>query len=344
MGSVKEAVCGFANLWKAAQKCRLNVRWKDSVASFANHSLASVCKLKHSLDDGAYRLSPYAVFYVHEPKERLITSTKFKDRVFQRSLCDNHVYEAICRGFLKENCACQKEKGTDYARELLDSELRSFFKEERLDGWILKCDLKDYFGSTPHETAKQAVAERVEDPWARQMVFDIIDSFGKGIGLGSQVSQLIQLAVLDDLDHFIKEELGIRHYVRYMDDFILIDGSKRKLELCLSSIRARLTESGLRLSEKKTLIQRVSQPIRFLGFSFKLWPTGKVTWRLPDENLKNERRRLRLLVERAGRGALAKSSVDECYRSWRAHAKKGDSRGKLLKMDRYYKDLWRKNA
>lgn len=338
----KMTVCKFASLWKALHKCTRNVGWKDSVASYANHSLVGAYKIKCSLDEGTYRLSPYAVFYVHEPKERRITSTKFKDRVVQRSLCDNYLYDAICANFVEENCACQKKKGTDYARKTLVREMKAFHKENGLDGWILKCDIKDFFGSTSHETAKKAVSDRAKDPWAVGMVNDIIDSFGDvGIGLGSQVSQLIQLAVLDGLDHFIKEELGIKHYVRYMDDFILIDKSKRKLELCLNAIRQRVAEIGLRLSEKKTRIQKVSQPIRFLGFSFMLWDTSKVTWRLPDENLRNERRRLKCLVRRASMGALTKADVDECYQSWRAHAKKSDSRGKILKMDKYYKNLWR---
>lgn len=96
------------------------------------------------------------------------------------------------------------------------------------EGWVLKADLKNFFGSTSHELAYSAVTKRVNDEWVNGEIKRIIDSFNQGddpevgMGLGSETTQLIQLAVLDDFDHFIKEQLHIKHYVRYNDDFIII--------------------------------------------------------------------------------------------------------------------------
>ena len=119
MDNVKEVVCSFRNLYKATRVCRRNVNWKDSVAHFSNHSLASVHKLKKSIDEGTYKISPYSVFTIREPKLRIITSTRFKDRVFQRSLCDNYLTEEVCRNFIFDNYACQKNKGTDSRGRML---------------------------------------------------------------------------------------------------------------------------------------------------------------------------------------------------------------------------------
>ena len=89
---------------------------------------------------------------------------------------------------------------------------------------------------------KAAIAKRVSDPGAYSEVCRIIDSFDHGpdptvgMGLGSQVTQLSQLAVLDDLDHFIKEQLHIKFYVRYMDDFILLHPDKAYLRYCWMEI------------------------------------------------------------------------------------------------------------
>lgn len=121
----------------------------------------------------------------------------------------------------------------------------------------MKCDLSNYFGSTPHDVAKASVRKRVKDEWVYQRVCDIIDSFNQdtdpniGMGLGSQVTQLIQLAVLDELDHIIKEKLHIKHYIRYMDDFILIHEDREYLQYCLGVIKEHLAGLRLQLSAKR---------------------------------------------------------------------------------------------
>ena len=90
------------------------------------------------------------------------------------------------------------------------------------NGYALKCDVHHFFQSIPHSALKKAVRKRVKDDFIVGEVDRIIDSFGGnyGIGLGSQVSQLLALAVLDDLDHYIKEKLHIKYYIRYMDDLV----------------------------------------------------------------------------------------------------------------------------
>lgn len=345
MPDVKKEVCSFHNLYKATQVCRKNVRWKDSVAHFSNHSLQHVYKLRQTLINETYDLSPYSVFIIREPKKRVITSTRFKDRVFQRSLCDNYLTKEITKGFIPNNYACQKDKGTDRARECLERNLKSYYRKAKTNGYVLKVDIHDYFGSTKHDIAKNAVLSRVRDNWACDEVKRIIDSFenegdnSKGIGLGSQVSQLIQLAVLDDLDHYITETLGIELYVRYMDDFILIHEDKEYLHKCLNKIIRFLRKTNLEISPKKTHIFKITQPIRFLGFSFKLWETGKVTKKLFTDNIKCERRKLIKQIDRVSKGLMTMAEFDECYQSWRAFAKKSDSRGRILKMDKFKNKL-----
>lgn len=341
MPNVKNEICSFTNLYKATQVCRKNVRWKDSVAHFSNHSLQHVYKIRQTLLNNTYELSPYSVFIIREPKKRTITSTRFKDRVFQRSLCDNYLTKEVTKGFIPNNYACQKNKGTDRARECLERNLKTYYYKNKTNGYVLKVDIHDYFGSTLHTVANAAIRKRVRDEWACDEVQRIIDSFDKegdttkGIGLGSQVSQLIQLAVLDELDHYITEKLKIDLYVRYMDDFILIHEDKEYLHYCLKKIKRFLRKIHLEISPKKTHIFKITQPIRFLGFSFKLHETGKVTWKLYNDNIKTERRKLVKQIQRVSMGLMTMHEFEECYQSWRAFAKKSDSRGRILKMDKY---------
>lgn len=335
----KEVCTSFENLYKAMHASKKNIMWKDSTAGFVKNGIVNCHKLHEQLNDGTYELSDYSIFEVHEKKTRTIVSTRIKDRVVQHSICDNYFYDQLTKGFIYDNGACLKGKGTDFCRNRLKCHLERHYRKHGLNGYVLKVDIHDYFGSTLHSVAKEAVAKRVPDEWTRQMVFDVIDSFtnispDRGMGLGSQITQLVQLAVLDDLDHEIKERLGIKGYVRYMDDFILIHESKEHLLHCLDVIRERLAELSLTLNENKTNIQPITHGIKFLGFTYKLTDTGKVVMRLQKGKASKERRKLKKLSK-----MVDKESFKACYQSWRSFATKGNSYRLLSDMDNYYRLL-----
>lgn len=345
--NVKENVCSFENLYRGMRKCKNNVMWKDSTAGFVKNGLVNCLELRQDLLNGTYKIGNYTVFTITEPKVRVIVSTRIRDRTFQRSLCDNYLTEAISKSFIYDNCACQTGKGTDFARKRLKIHLQRFYRKHGLNGYVLKCDIKNYFGSTPHDVAIAAVNKRAADKWACERTAEIVNSFMQGenpnigMGLGSQVTQLIELAVLDDLDHYIKEQLGIKYYVRYMDDFILIHEDKEYLLYCKRMIAEKLNELGLTLSAKKTQIFPVKQPIRFLGFRFKLTETGKVLMLVLPEKVTHERRKLRKLVDLVEYGVMTRADVDKCFEAWKAHASKGDSYNLINSMEKYYNELWR---
>lgn len=346
MNDVKMTVCSFESLYAAMLKCKRGIMWKDSAAGFVKNGLVNCCILKDELLSGKYQIGKYTVFTITEPKRRVIVSTRIKDRVFQRSLCDNYLTENISRSFIYDNAACQVGKGTDFARNRLKCHLQRHYRKHGCTGYVLKCDISDYFGSTPHTVAFAAVQKRIEDRWALEEVKRIINSFtqgadpSKGMGLGSQVTQLIQLAVLDNLDHYIKETLHIKGYVRYMDDFILIHPDKEYLRFCREQIRKHLTTLGLRLSKKKTHIFPITQPLHFMGFSFRLTPSGKVVMRVLSKKVTRERRKLKKLVARCKAGLMSRKDVDECFKSWVAHASKGDCYKLIASMTDYYNNLW----
>lgn len=343
---VREKVCDFESLYKAMQKCKKGVMWKDSVAGYVKNGLISCYKLSKQLEDGTYKIDKYTRFTIYEPKKREIASTKFKDRVFQRSLCDNYLYEAITKSFIYDNGACQIGRGTDSSRKRLVRHMQQYFLAHGLEGYVLSCDITDYFGSTRHDVAKEILRKRIDDDWAYEHVVRIIDTFsqednpGVGMGLGSQVTQLIQLAILDGLDHFIKEELGIKFYIRYMDDFILIHHDREYLKYCKGEIENHLTKLGLKLSERKTQIHPLKQGIKFLGFTFYLTGTRKVIRRLNKQNIADERRKLRKMKALVSEGILEKEHVDECFESWKAHARKSNISSAVAKMNRFYNNLW----
>ena len=335
-----EKAIRFEALYQGFRKSKRNVGWKDSVAGYAADALKNTARLKDEIENGTYRISPYQRFMVHEPKTREIVATRFRDRQFQRSLCDAVLYPQMTRGFIYDNCACQIGKGVDFALNRLDTHLHRYYRKHGADGWVLRCDIRHYFPDTPHESAKAAVRKRVTDERAYQRVCEIIDSFGgdRGIGLGSQVSQLIELALLDDTDHWIKERMRIRHYIRYMDDFILIHHDRKVLEETLEGIRQRVEALGLQLNSK-TQIFPLKQGIIFLKWHFWLTDTGKVIRKICRKNVARQRRKMKKLAGKVMAGEMPEEYLWMSFQSWRANAQRGNARGAILNMTRLYGEL-----
>lgn len=224
--------------------------------------------------------------------------------------------------------------------------MQRFFRAHGFDGYVLKCDIKNYFGSTSHAVAEAAIRKRVRDKWAADEAVRIINSFNQGddpdvgMGLGSQITQLVELAVLDDLDHYIKERLHIKQYVRYMDDFILVHENKQYLVYSKMMIARKLAELGLQLHAKKTQIFPISQPIHFLGFSYRLTSTGGIVAKVLPKRVVHCRRHFKHLVRLSQAGAKPRSEVDDCFMAWVAHASKGNCYHLIAEMTKFYNNLW----
>ena len=342
MSDSYQDVMDFGELYKGLKKSQRNVMWKDSVAGYSMNGLKNTYKLRQSLLKQTYKIDSYQTFQVHEPKEREIVATRIKDRQFQRSLCDNVLYPEVTKHFIYDNCACLRGKGVDFALNRMNCHLQRHFRKHGLTGWVLQCDIHHFFADTLHSTAKDAIAKRVTCPETVRKVSDIIDSFGgdRGIGLGSQVSQITQLAVLDDLDHFIKERLRIKHYIRYMDDFVLIHPDKVRLEDCLVQIREKLAGIGLTMN-KKTNIYPLKQGIVFLKWHFYLSNTGKVYRKMSRRALMKERRKLKKLKSLLDSFRITAEDVRTHYQSWTANAKRGSTYNDRQAMDKYYINLFK---
>lgn len=283
-----ERVHDFGNLYAGFLKARRGKRGKESVAKFEANLLEALCLLSEMLKNKTYRPSEYFVFRVYEPKERIVMTNAFKDKVVQHSLCDNVLEPAFSRTFIRDNYASQAGRGTHDGLYRLEVFMRSYYferkareeqrcREEGLprpdpraahyaDGWVLKCDISKYFYSIPHEPLKAMVRRFIRDPdvlWLVDMIIDSTDD--PGIPIGNQTSQWFAVMYLSGLDHFIKEKLGIRYYGRYMDDFYLIHEDKAYLQYCRREIEKYVAGLGLKLNNK-TNIFPLRNGIDFLGF------------------------------------------------------------------------------
>lgn len=315
----------FNNLYKAYVDSKVSKRWKNSTVRFEINALAELKKLQRSLENGTYQLGPYNVFQVFEPKIRTIKSIQFKHKVVQRSLCDNVLEPIFEKTFIYDSYACRKGKGTHAGLDRTSEFLRRHYRMHGLEGWILKCDIEKYFDSIDHEILKKIIRKHIKDVRVLRMLDEIIDSIpgGKGLPLGNQTSQWFSILFLSDFDHFIKERLGVKMYLRYMDDFVLIHHDKAFLQECKQAIVDYLEGLELELNEKSHIFP-VRNGVDFLGFRLYLTDTGKVIRKVRRDSKDRMKRKLAKFKELYEEGKRTREQIEHAFNSWCSHASHGN--------------------
>ena len=343
--TVIDEIIGVSPLYDSMLKCQKGVIWKDSVASYRLNAIERTITLSRDLYSGKYKAKPTVKFKIMSPKPREIASITFRDRVYQRSLNDNAVYPVMSRSFIYDNYACQKGKGTDAARNRLKQFLQKYYRQHGYEGYVAQFDIKGYYPNMDHAMTESKFKEKLP-PDVYLLVENILREQyegEKGYNPGSQLIQIAGISVLDGYDHYVKEQLHAKLYIRYMDDFMIISNDHKYLEDCVEKTKSFLAGLNFEINEKKTRIHPLHDGIEFLGFKYRLTETGKVLMFVKSANIKRERRKLRRLVALSKKGNIPREKVDESYAAWRNHASKGSSKKLISRMDRYYKDLWRTN-
>ena len=337
-----EKVIGFDALYDSMLKCKKGVMWKDSVAGYVLNGIERTMNLESQLKDGSYKAGRTVNFTITSPKPREIASITFRDRVYQRSLNDNAVYPIMSRSFILDNYACQKGKGTDKARERLKEFLRRYYRKYGCVGYVSQFDIHGYYPNMSHAKTEELFRRKLPPEVADMVIAVLRHQYDgeTGYNPGSQLIQIAGISVLDGFDHYMKEQLLARFFIRYMDDFLVISDDRDYLEDCQAKVKSFLSQLGFELNTKKTRIYPLSDGIEFLGFDYHVTDTGKVLMFVRASNVKRERRKLRRLVAKSERGGLPRDKVDESYAAWRNHASKGNSYRLLQRMDKFYSELW----
>jgi len=317
-----ENMCSFQNLYKAHMAGRLGKRNKTDVIRFEMNLAENLCALQQEFEHKTYRPRGYKHFMVHEPKERSIFAPDYADRVVQRCLCDNIVIPRLEPRLVYDNAACRVGKGTHFSMNRLSGFIRDFYRHYSTEGYFLKCDIRKYFQNINHDVLKHKLSN-VFDTEVFNLLCLIIDSYETtertGLPLGNQTSQWFALYYLDVVDRLIKERLGIKYYVRYMDDFVLLYHDKKYLCDCLNQIRM-LCRDDLKLDlNEKTQIFPVKNGVDYLGWHFYLTETGKVIRKLRTSNKRRLKRRLKLLQKEYRYGYIDFDAVKRSMASTDGH-------------------------
>jgi len=282
----------------------------------------TLCGLQRELEARTYRQRGYYHFMVYEPKARSIFAPYYIDRVVQHCLCDNILAPVLEPRLVFDNAACRAGKGTHFAIRRLSHFLTAHYRRHGAAGYFLKCDIRKYFDNIDHAVLKQKLARVFRDPDVFRLLCNIIGSYekspGKGLPLGNQCSQWFALFYLDSLDRLIKEGLRVRHYTRYMDDFVLMHEDKAFLRGCLDSIRAHCAALGLELNEK-TQIFPIQNGVGYLGWHHYLAGNGKVVRKLLLPSKQRVRRRMKGLQSSYADGRLEWEDVKRVIASTEGH-------------------------
>ena len=319
-----DSVFTYSNLYDAYKCCRRGVAWKSSVQRYISSAPLNLLRTYKQLQAGKFKTPGFYEFDLYERgKHRHIRSTVINERVVQRYLCDNCLVPILGRTFIYDNGASMKYKGYDFAVRRLTQHLHEHYRKHGQKGYVLLFDFSKFFDNVSHALLSQILHKQLTDTKLIALTEHFIDAFGEvGMGLGSQISQVLALASANRLDHYIKEVLRIRGYGRYMDDGYLIHVSKAYLQECVKHIKAICDILGITLNRKKTQIVKLSHGFTWLKIRFSLTATGKVIKRIYKRSITRMRIKLKKLHRLWLEGKIEFADICAMWQSWKGYAEK----------------------
>lgn len=337
-----DSVFSYENLYKAYKHCRKGVAWKTSVQKYITQAPLEVYKTYLQLQVGRYKSPGFYEFDLYERgKRRHIQSTSIRERVVQNCLCDNCLIPALQPSFIYDNGASMKNKGYTFAINRITEALRKHYRRYGQKGYVLVFDFSKFFDHVSHRLVKMSIAKKITDERLKQISSHFIDAFGDiGLGLGSQISQVLALASANRLDHFVKEMCKIKGYARYMDDGYLISPSKDELKRCLKVIKGICDELEIKLNKKKTQIVKLSHGFTWLKVRFFLTKTGKVIRKIYKRSVVKQRQKLKKLRKKFDKGLLDFQDICNSFQSWKAYASNFNAYFTVKNMEALFRQLF----
>jgi len=281
VGFIYDQITSWPNLYLAYRKACRHKKRKAETAEWMFNCEKYLLELQQELVGHRYQPQPYKYFTIKEPKERTISVAAFRDRVVHHALVNviEPYFEAV---FIKDSYATRKNKGLHLAVKAAQSYVRG-------NDWYLKLDITKFFDNIDHAILMGLISRKIKDPEVLNLCRIILKNqtlssgleSGKGLPVGNLTSQFFANIYLNGMDHFVKQVLGYKAYVRYMDDFVLFNNDPKKLKEALLLLESYLRQLGLQIKPKSMQINRCTQGLPFLGY--RIYPN---LIRVRQENLK----------------------------------------------------------
>lgn len=334
-----ENLTNFEHLYNSTLKASKGVSWKVSVQRYVLSALMKTVKLQNELKNHKDVRKGFIEFFINERgKERFIQSVHISERVVQKCLCHYILYPLFTKSLIYDNSASQKGKGTSFAINRLKQHLRNHYQKYGNKGYILLIDFKSFFANINHDILKMIYRKYIKDPFVLKYTDDFVDAFGdKGLGLGSETSQLHSILYANAIDHYIKEVLKVKGYGRYMDDSYILCNDKKALEEILTKLRPLYEKNGIMINDKKTYITDLKHGFKFLKTRFYLMDNGKLILKPLRRFITLQRRKLK----RQAKLGLNKYYVERSMVSWQGSMSNKNAYQSVQNMNKLYKELWK---
>ena len=261
-------ITSLDNLFQAWEEFKKDKRKKIDVGIFERHLEDNIFELHKDLASKTYRHSTYSGFYIKDPKIRHIHKAVVRDRIVHHALYKilNPIFEST---FISDSYSSRLNYGIHKGFAKLVSYARKVSNNYSRDCWALKCDVRKFFDSVDHKVLLALIKKKVNDPGLVWLLEEIIKSFSKekGIPIGNLTSQLFANVYLNEFDQFVKHKLKVKYYLRYADDFLLLDVKREVLAVYMSKLEKFLADNlKLSLHPTKVSLRKLTWGIDFVGY------------------------------------------------------------------------------
>lgn len=327
-----EKIIDDKNLYYAYLKSRKGKgKYKIEAIKFAMDETYNLRELKQSLIDETYQFEGYIEFPVFEPKERIINAPHYKDKIVQLAI-NNVLKEVYNPCFIYDSYACIDEKGTHKCVDRISKFMRKAKWQYGESAYIIKIDIKKFFYTMDRNILKGILRKKIRCKKTLWLLDKIIDSASSidelGLPLGNTLSQLCANIYMNELDQYCKRKLGLKYYIRYVDDILVIVKDKEEAKPILNLITTFLNEKlHLKINKKKTKTFPINQGINTIGF--KIHATHRL---LRTECKKKIKRKTKVLGIKLIEGRTTVRKVEQILNSWLGHAKHGSTYNFIIKL------------
>lgn len=366
-------------LIKSFDLAKIGTDWKKSVQQFEMTCLFNILDLIEEIENGKYTERKTHCFILYERgKIRFIQPHHIRDRVVQRCLNTFILEPILLPTLIHNNGASIKDKGTSFARNEFEKDLR-WAKRHYKDPYIVFLDISKFFDNIDHQILISKLSYYLTDDYIEfikrylkgyevdvsyisdeefQQLENYVNAYNsldhinisddlkigekilkRSLGIGSHFSQIAGVFYPSNIDHYFKTVLGVKCYGRFQDDtYIIVDG-KEKAKKYENIAVEKYKELGLIINRKKTRIVSIDKEFMYLKINY-FFKGEKLIKKVSHQTFLIERRRLRKYLSNIKKGKMIYEQVYNAYQGWRGMYKKYDSGYQLLKMDRYFDELF----
>ena len=255
-------------MYFAYLSARKHKRKTKSCLEFSASLGAEIDQLLLEINSGLYQPSAYRQLQVTHPKPRVIHAPCFRDVVVQHTIHAT-IYSVFDRTFIDTSMACRPGKGTHAASNYAYRAMQSVDP----DGYTLHLDVEKFFASIDHGILLSLLRDKIKDNRMLEEMKKFFGPFRRGLVLGNLLSQLYALIYLNPIDHYVKRELKVKRYVRYVDDMIFV-GLEKQEALDVRGKVERYLADHLKLGLSKWAMRKVRDGINFVGY--RTWPSHRL--------------------------------------------------------------------